>query len=68
VYKPGETVKSSGKYIEYGHGGGRLKEKDRQTVELNEGDTFPELKPYDISYEHKNQTRTKTRQHKWFKS
>ncbi|MCQ6265546.1 YjzC family protein [Fictibacillus sp. WQ 8-8] len=63
MFKSGETVNVNGTYAEAGHGGGKVKRGQR--VELQEGSTFPELKPYTIEISHGGETKTRNRQHQW---
>ncbi|WP_042461596.1 YjzC family protein [Neobacillus dielmonensis] len=61
--KPGEIARQSGVYVEVGHGGGKVKNARR--VEVKQGESLPELKPYTITIEHKGIKKTRTRQHSW---
>lgn len=65
LYQSGEVVEKGGKFIEVGHGGGKL--KNARIVEVNDNEALPELKPHEITIEYKGEKRKRTRQHKWMR-
>ena len=67
LYKSGELVERGGKFVEVGCGGGKIKEKYRQTVEIKDQESLPLLKSYDVTTQNKGEKKTKTRQHKWLR-
>ncbi|MFD1705969.1 YjzC family protein [Siminovitchia sediminis] len=63
IVKSGEAAPVAGTYVEAGHGGGKV--KGGQRVQVEKGDTLPELKPYTVTITHKGEEKTKDRQHVW---
>lgn len=62
-FTPGETAPISGTYVEVGHGGGKV--KNPQTIEIQQGETLPDLKKYTVTIVHKGEEKVRDRQHKW---
>ncbi|WHY79872.1 YjzC family protein [Neobacillus sp. WH10] len=63
ILKPGETAPVSGKYVEVGQGGGKVKRA--QQIYVNQGEILPMLSPYSIKIEHKGSSEVRNRQHCW---
>ncbi|PWA11220.1 hypothetical protein DCC39_09620 [Pueribacillus theae] len=61
--KSGDTAPVAGTYVEVGHGGGKV--KGGQRVEVGQGETLPELKPYTVTINHSGEEKEKERQHMW---
>lgn len=66
-YKAGESVSNGGTFVEVGHGGGKLKAKNRQTVEVKAGDKLPALKTSTSANTKIQNATKKVREHKWLR-
>ncbi|MFS0644355.1 YjzC family protein [Siminovitchia sp. 179-K 8D1 HS] len=61
--KSGEAAPVAGTYVEAGHGGGKV--KNGQRIEVEKGETLPELKTYTVTINHKGEEKKRERQHVW---